>query len=158
MLDAGCLDSLVPPWAKKRSPQSDIWAVDYARGVIKIMQRRYPKIHYRVDDVCHLTFPSNYFNYVVAGELIEHLSDPKKFIAEAYRVLKPGGCLAISTPLEEIKERGAVDEEMHVWSFKEFDMLILLESFKKRELKILRSRYFPRYRYSWPTIIAFAWK
>ena len=46
------------------------------------------------------------YDIVVAFELIEHLSDPARFAAEAKRVLKPGGTLLISTPNFDLVSRG----------------------------------------------------
>ena len=42
-------------------------------------------------------FGSGRFDTVVAGEVIEHLPAPEKFVAEAGRVLKPGGKLILTT-------------------------------------------------------------
>lgn len=38
------------------------------------------------------------FDTIVAGELIEHLSNPGLFLSRAYEHLKPGGRLIITTP------------------------------------------------------------
>lgn len=47
-----------------------------------------------------IPFPDNYFDKVFSGDVFEHIDrDTKdKCIAEAYRVLKPGGCFVIKTP------------------------------------------------------------
>jgi SAM-dependent methyltransferase len=46
-------------------------------------------------------FNSNEFDTIIAGELIEHLHFPEKFLKEANRVLKKGGILIITTPNSE---------------------------------------------------------
>jgi SAM-dependent methyltransferase len=38
------------------------------------------------------------FETVVASEIIEHLENPRNFIRECFRLLKPGGTLVMSTP------------------------------------------------------------
>ena len=38
------------------------------------------------------------FDVVVAGELIEHLSCPGRFLDEAYRCLRPGGVIIVTVP------------------------------------------------------------
>jgi ubiquinone/menaquinone biosynthesis C-methylase UbiE len=40
----------------------------------------------------------NYFDAVIAGDLIEHLMDTDVFLDELYRVIRPGGFLIITTP------------------------------------------------------------
>lgn len=45
-----------------------------------------------------LDLPSASQDIVIAGEVIEHLSTPKEFVAEVHRVLTPGGIFIGSTP------------------------------------------------------------
>lgn len=45
-----------------------------------------------------LPFKDNYFDFVLAGELIEHLFDPDHLLLEVYRVLKNGGFFLLTTP------------------------------------------------------------
>ena len=46
----------------------------------------------------NMPFDDNKFDVVLYLDVIEHVNDDKKSISEAYRVLKPGGTLIISTP------------------------------------------------------------
>jgi len=43
-------------------------------------------------------FPSGSFDIILASHLIEHLNDPKTFLEETYRILKPNGIIFITTP------------------------------------------------------------
>lgn len=158
LIDMGCLDSLVPVLAKEAYPKAEAWGIDTAAQALGKMQEEHPEIIYRVEDVYKTSFPSNYFDYVVAGELIEHLEFPFTFFTEAFRILKHGGVLAISTPKEEGKEPGAVDAHRHLWSFSEEDIRSLIDSQADVWMKTLGSQYFPRYIYHWPTILAYARK
>ncbi|MFI3305104.1 MAG: methyltransferase domain-containing protein [Rikenellaceae bacterium] len=45
-----------------------------------------------------LPFPDNSFDHVVTFQVIEHIESDTEFVAEIYRVLKPGGHLIVSTP------------------------------------------------------------
>ena len=38
------------------------------------------------------------FDFITMGDVLEHLSSPTEGIAKAFRLLKPGGCLWLSTP------------------------------------------------------------
>lgn len=158
LIDLGCLDSLVPVMAKVKHPTAEIWGMDFSKKAVKEMQKKYPQVFYCVGDVCELDFPKLYFDYVVAGELIEHLERPLQFIDGAFRVLKHGGILALSTPRNEAIEPGAVDGERHLWSFDENDMREILEPYGEVKMKILGSRYFPTYKYSFDNMVVWCKK
>ncbi|MGD0405221.1 MAG: class I SAM-dependent methyltransferase [Candidatus Bathyarchaeia archaeon] len=49
-------------------------------------------------DAEELAFASESFDLVIASEVVEHLWEPKSFLNEAHRVLKPSGYMIIETP------------------------------------------------------------
>jgi SAM-dependent methyltransferase len=51
----------------------------------------------RIEDIHHLTFADNSIGTVIALETLEHVADPIRAVQEMYRVLRPGGVLAISS-------------------------------------------------------------
>lgn len=158
LLDMGCLDSLVPALAREWYSEAEVWGIDLAEDCIAEMQATFPYVTYMVADVYDTKLPKNYFDYIVAGELIEHLDKPEEFLKEAFRILKHGGILAISTPKEEEKEQGAVDAERHVWSWNEDELKELLEPYGKTWFRKMGSQYFPTYKYHFPTLLAFTAK
>jgi 2-polyprenyl-3-methyl-5-hydroxy-6-metoxy-1,4-benzoquinol methylase len=48
--------------------------------------------------VLDLPFEENHFDLVISSEVIEHTEDPYLAVKEFYRVLKPGGILALTVP------------------------------------------------------------
>ena len=48
-------------------------------------------------DVLHLPFHDAVADVVVAGEVLEHVREPLQLVAEACRVLRPGGTLVLDT-------------------------------------------------------------
>lgn len=75
-----------------------IYLVDISENVLKrskpyVYQTRVLNI-----DKENLPFKSNFFDVVVAGEIIEHLFFPNHFLNESFRVLKRSGLFIGSTP------------------------------------------------------------
>jgi len=158
LMDLGCLDSLIPIWAKQKYPKDEIWALDQSEQIIKELQEAMPQINYTVGDVYETTFPDGYFDYVVAGEIIEHLERPKDFIKEVFRILKRGGIFALTTPREET-EAGEVDHLRHLWSFSKRDIKELIELYaSKIKVGEIPSWLRRRIKYAHPYIICWAWK
>ncbi|WP_104820521.1 bifunctional 2-polyprenyl-6-hydroxyphenol methylase/3-demethylubiquinol 3-O-methyltransferase UbiG, partial [Kitasatospora sp. MMS16-BH015] len=48
-------------------------------------------------DVTHLPFDDESFDVVTAGQCLEHVPDPYTVVAQACRVLRPGGTLVVDT-------------------------------------------------------------
>ena len=51
-----------------------------------------------VGSILNIRFDDNYFDFVISSEVIEHTENPYRAIKEFYRVLKPGGILALTVP------------------------------------------------------------
>jgi SAM-dependent methyltransferase len=49
-------------------------------------------------DLCRLSFADHTFDKVILAEVLEHLDDDRAGLAEAVRVTRPGGMIAISVP------------------------------------------------------------
>ena len=45
-----------------------------------------------------LPFPDNSFDFINMSEVLEHIDSPEKGLAEAFRVLRPGGSMYLSAP------------------------------------------------------------
>ena len=131
-LDIGCFNSPMPIVLKRDYPDAEICALDHCEKLIEELKKRHPEVNYIVGDAMRLPFEKEHFDYVVAGELIEHLENPKGFIKEAMRVIKKGGWLALSTPVEESKENPVADE--HLWSFSARDLEELLKPYGEVKL------------------------
>lgn len=155
LIDLGCLDSLIPIMAKKKNLKSECWGMDYAELSIIEMRKKYPFINYEIGDILNTKFPDNYFDYAILGEVLEHLEKPALAIKEAFRILKIDGILALSTPLEEIREIGAKDKERHLWSFDAEDIRMMIKPYGEiKKIEIMGSQYFPKYVYNFPNILA----
>ncbi|NUM55134.1 MAG: class I SAM-dependent methyltransferase [Candidatus Hydrogenedentes bacterium] len=81
-----------------------VTASDLARGALVALRdtagRVRPPIRagYAQSDSLALPFPDVLFDVVIASHIIEHLPEPRAFLCECIRVLRPGGVLRVSCP------------------------------------------------------------
>lgn len=55
-------------------------------------------LEFKVADLFEERFPDNSFDCILFLETIEHVDSPVAFLKEFHRILKPNGCLIVSTP------------------------------------------------------------
>jgi SAM-dependent methyltransferase len=76
---------------------------------------------------------SSSFDLVVSVEVLEHVEEDEKFVAEVYRVLKPGGRFLMTTPNGDFVENRNPDHKRH---YKRHQLLKLLsEVFESVEVE-----------------------
>lgn len=112
-VDVGCYDSFLANWIKEQYPDERVIAIDHSPTVVKKMQAKFPEVEYICDDCFNI--PE--CEYVVAGELLEHLDNPQEFIELMKKKAKK---IAISVPYNEVNNP-PVSKEEHLWSFTEQD-------------------------------------
>jgi ubiquinone/menaquinone biosynthesis C-methylase UbiE len=93
-------------------------------------------------DAMNMPFANNSIDYIISSEVIEHLPEPKKFIDEMYRMLKPNGKIIISTPYKEkikynlcIHCNELTPQNAHLHSFDEHNLLQLTNNCDNSEVK-----------------------
>lgn len=57
-----------------------------------------PNVSYEMRDVLKQPFPENSFDCITFLETIEHVDNPSSYLREFHRILRPGGCIILSTP------------------------------------------------------------
>lgn len=97
-----------------------------------------------------LPFPDASFDAVAAGELIEHLREPERLVAEVLRVLRPSGTFVGSVPnafrlknrLLFLGGRALDDDPTHLHLFRPEDVRTrLLAGFEEPRLHFVASRF-----------------
>jgi ubiquinone/menaquinone biosynthesis C-methylase UbiE len=135
VLDAGCGRSLFteirPDWPFM------IVAADLEHALLCDRKREFSSIQWVVAPAHPLPFRDEAFHAVFAGELIEHLVDPRQGLAEFNRVLHGGGLLVLTTPnrlrlanLVDRSERPYSPDHLSEVSFDEAHELLLDHGFE----------------------------
>ena len=88
LLDFGCggspYRSLFPNSTYERADIAGVADLDY-------------EISTTADKPCTIGVEDNRYDFVLSNQVLEHVPDPMRYLTEAYRVLKPGGRLLLTT-------------------------------------------------------------
>ena len=135
VLDAGCGRSLFteirPDWPFR------IVAGDVDLALIASRRAAFPQARWLVSGADVLPFRDQAFDGLFAGELIEHLEDPRAGLREFRRVLRPGATLVLTTPnrlrlanLADGSERPYGPDHLSELSHDELQALLPAEGFE----------------------------
>jgi tocopherol O-methyltransferase len=76
------------------------------------------EVQFQVADALDMPFADETFDFVWSMESGEHMPDKEKFLAECYRVLKPGGTFLMATwchrPITPATGQLTIDEQQHL--------------------------------------------
>jgi methionine biosynthesis protein MetW len=147
VLDLGCRDGAL---TQAYSEGNDVVGVDADRDALAAAAALGIETHW-ADLDRPLDFPDTSFDVVVAGELLEHLRDPRRLVAEAGRVLRPGGTFIASVPnayrlkrrLFFLLGRPPDDDPTHLQMFSPADVRALLDGLEHPELHFVAGRLVP---------------
>nr|WP_090281446.1 class I SAM-dependent methyltransferase [Mycolicibacterium komanii]CRL77853.1 methyltransferase family protein [Mycolicibacterium komanii] len=96
VLEAGCGEgygaNLIADVARR------VIGLDYDQTTVEHVRARYPRVDMRHGNLAELPLADGAVDVVVNFQVIEHLWDQGQFVRECLRVLRPGGCLLMSTP------------------------------------------------------------
>lgn len=89
-----------------------------------IVVKKFPGILYMLGSLPDTYLPSNSFDVVVAGEIIEHMEEPAKLAKELARICRVGGWISLST-VDDLCPNAVAHGEYreHLWSFLPKDLV-----------------------------------
>jgi methionine biosynthesis protein MetW len=147
VLDLGCRDGAL---TRAYLEGNDIVGVDADREALAEAEQL--GIETRWADLDQpLDFADASFDVIVAGELLEHLRDPERLLAEIRRVLRPGGTFVASVPnayrlkgrLRFLAGRAPESDPTHLQMFSPADVRALLAGFENSQLHFVAGRLVP---------------
>jgi SAM-dependent methyltransferase len=103
VLDVGCGEGVLTyEWAQKLGPDGRIVGIDLDDPKLRAEweKRTHPNLEYRAEEATHLSFQNGEFDMATAIEVLEHVPDPEKTLAEMARVAERW--LLVSVPREPI--------------------------------------------------------
>ncbi|WP_075341179.1 class I SAM-dependent methyltransferase [Tenacibaculum agarivorans] len=110
---------------------SNLTLIDKSNYPVELLRKKYPDasvIRQKVPPLKNI--PDNYFDTIIAFQVIEHIKNDNLFLDEIYRVLKPGGKVYITTP------NANKTIARNPWHYREYNFL---------ELENLVQRYFSQF-------------
>lgn len=106
VLDVGTGTGLVADLIAPRVKPGLVFGIDLSENMMSIARARKAKnVQYVGMAAEHLVFRPATFDLVTMGETLVYLADPTTALAEAHRVLKPGGRFALSVKRRSLNTR-----------------------------------------------------
>jgi ubiquinone/menaquinone biosynthesis C-methylase UbiE len=75
---------------------ASVVGIDIAAAMVTLAARLHPQVEFRVGNAEALPFPDNAFDAAVGNFVMLHLAHPERAAAEFFRVVAPGGRLALT--------------------------------------------------------------
>jgi ubiquinone/menaquinone biosynthesis C-methylase UbiE len=100
LLDVGCGDGGLLKYLCRNTKVKAV-GVDISEEAVAISSQYSPSFDYCQADITQLPFPDNSFDKIVCFNVIEHIRDQNKAMAELKRVLSFNGVLVLGTPIRD---------------------------------------------------------
>jgi O-antigen biosynthesis protein len=96
VLELGCACGATLLEVKNRYPNAELYGIELNEGAVAI-GRRFADIR-PMNAELPLDYPENFFDYVITADILEHLVDPWRVVANIRPHLKDGGTVIASIP------------------------------------------------------------
>ncbi len=143
ILDVGCHDGTLHNDLIRRYSRINVWGLD------KKIKRQTNRLLRGDAEQMPKKF-SNFFDTIIAGELIEHSETPEKFVRECKRVLKPSGIVIVTTPNVKSLVNRIFKNYQHSGHKNLFYEKILKNIFENNGFEVIYFTYLPYTEYSSP--------
>jgi ubiquinone/menaquinone biosynthesis C-methylase UbiE len=96
ILDVACGQGATTRYLLKYFVPQNVTGINISEKQLQICRKNAPECTFLLMDATQMDFPDHSFDNVICVEAAMHFNTRKKFLREAHRVLKPGGCLVLS--------------------------------------------------------------
>lgn len=105
VLDVGCHEGTFSICLAGRNPEISVEGVDISPSNIRVARtvNRFPNAAFRegLAEELHETFPADSFDFVMLGEILEHVPDVDAVLDSVMRVVRTGGMVMVTVPREK---------------------------------------------------------
>jgi len=95
-LDIGCGLGIYMAYASKIG--FNVYGTEYDNACITSIKEILPEARLFNGDLMKAKLPDNHFDFIYFHHVIEHVINPKEYLRQIHRILKPDGILYIATP------------------------------------------------------------
>lgn len=133
VIDLGCGDGKVTDYMTAELNPNNVLCVDFTNKFEKQLRAKgYEFLQMDLDKLPY-DLPDEAFDTVISSDVVEHLLSPYGYLSECYRILKPDGCLILSTP-DCMREQINIP---HINYFSQESIVLYLQrvGFEKKNIK-----------------------
>lgn len=96
VLDVGCACGASLLSIKNKFPMAELHGIELDPGSWSIASKLFEVTQGNVEQ--NLDYPEEFFDYIIFGDVLEHLNQPEAVLVNMKRYLKPGGMILASIP------------------------------------------------------------
>lgn len=98
VLEIGCGMGATLGHVRNRYPNAEVYGIELSDMVVHMAKKYLPAIEQGNIENMLLGYPENFFDYIIFGDVLEHLHNPQKVLKEIRKYLKPSGFILASIP------------------------------------------------------------
>ena len=134
VLDVGCGEGFVTNLLVSNIVNIDVVGLEYTREALEIARKSNPSVQWIQGDIYQLPFEDETFDIIICTEVLEHLSNPHRAIAECKRVCKkyilltvpnePWFCMGNLFALKNVSHLGNPIDHINHWTYRAFQRFL----------------------------------
>ncbi|MCM1185072.1 MAG: methyltransferase domain-containing protein [Lachnoclostridium sp.] len=98
VLEIGCGMGATLGHIQNRYPNAEVYGIELSDRVVHIAKNYLPSVEQGNIEKMSLWYPEGSFDYIIFGDVLEHLYDPRKVLMYIKKYLKPSGFILASIP------------------------------------------------------------
>lgn len=98
ILEVGCGLGATLGYLQNTYPNASVYGIELMENIAQLGKNFIPTIIPGNIETMTLDYPLDYFDYIIFGDVLEHLHDPQSILAKIKKYLKPNGCVLASIP------------------------------------------------------------